>query len=262
VGGDDVSLGNFYVFNRNASTFAFVGTTRSHLDQAIASAAAPGSVMQLYRAAVHAPYTLPLPTEAQQITNSDSPFKSELAISDSGMSVAYVASESSSASASSSIHVVMGNSEMPVVAGTQPQWYSDAAFYYVGADGVRLHDGALRRSTLVLPIETQGNYKIAVSPNRSLLAFSVPDSSSVFFYRISDNGLLLSLASTVMKRGYWIVFSPDSKYVAIQTATDANAGGRSQPSLSIVDTSTFKDIGTIPLTPLLNDHLFVTDWVN
>ena len=112
----------------------------------------------------------------------------------------------------------------------------------------------------VLPVEGRSNAKIGVSGDRTLLAFSNPDAEQVYFYRISNDGQLLKPVSTLKMRGFWIVFSPDSRYAAIQTAEGDDPATLSHPALTIVDTATFQTADVVPLDPLLNDRLFVTGW--
>ena len=92
------------------------------------------------------------------------------------------------------------------------------------------------------------------------MAFSNPDAEQVYFYRISNDGQLLKPVSTLKMRGFWIVFSPDSRYAAIQTAEGDDPATLSHPALTIVDTATFQTADVVPLDPLLNDRLFVTGW--
>ena len=72
--------------------------------------------------------------------------------------------------------------------------------------------------------------------------------------------MLLKPLSTVDMMGFWVVFSPDNRYAAIQTAARDARGMLVNPSLVIIDTASFKTVKTIPLNPLLNDRLFVTAW--
>jgi hypothetical protein len=90
------------------------------------------------------------------------------------------------------------------------------------------------------------------------LAFSNPDASKVFFFIVSANGAELSQRASLDLDGHWVVFSPDGRFAAIQTASN---GGK-QASLVLVSTASFERVKTIPLGNLLNDRLFVTAWVN
>ena len=120
------------------------------------------------------------------------------AISDDGAKVAYVVASSSLSATSSRIHVIGSEGvAYSLFPGIDPQWFSDSAFYYIAPDGIRLYDTVTQASSLAVPIVGQGNFKLALSPNRTLLTFSNPDARHVYFYRISQNGLLLTPIGTL-----------------------------------------------------------------
>ena len=262
LGEDARSLGNFYTFTSDRRIAAFVGTTRDRLDALIIRQITPGAVMQIYRAPVVG-HQLPLPSQKYLLTADNSPIKSSPAISDDAEHVAYVAASSSSEQISSLVHVVdtKGN-DTTLVTGTQPRWYSNGSFYYIAPDGVRLFDTAASISTLVLPIPGQSNYKLALSHDHSTLVFSVPDAKAVYFYRITDRGFTLAPEKTLAMRGFWVVFSPDDRFAAIQTAEGDTPNTLTQPSLVIVDLASFAVAKTMPINDLLNDRLFISDWVD
>ncbi len=261
VGEDGGSVGTFYSFSPDGRTVAFLGMTKDRLDAAAAQEAPVGSVMQLYRASLTQAHMLPQPARATQLTNDDSLSKTSAMISDDGTRVLYVAADSSAPPATSStIHLVSNGNDTPLTAGIHPRWFSDTSFYYIAQDGVRLFDTTSSKSDLVLPVDGRSNAKIGLSNDRALFAFSNPDADQVYFYRISNEGKLLKPVSTLKMRGFWVVFSPDNKYAAIQTADGDDLTTLTHPSLTIVDTATFQTVDVVPLDPLLNDRLFVTAW--
>ena len=141
-----------------------------------------------------------------------------------------------------------------------PQWLFSAAFYYIAPDGIRFYDAAASTSTLIVSVPGQSNFKLSVSPDHNILAFSNPDADSVSFFTIGSNGRTLTPLKTLSIQGFWTVFSPDSKYVAVQVA-EGQGGAAEEPALDIFDTSSFSHVGTVRLGDLLNDHLFVTAWL-
>jgi hypothetical protein len=184
-------------------------------------------------------------------------------ISDDGHSVLFMEIPANQA-ASSSLHVaehiirlISRNKITDLrVPGMFPQWIGDNRFYYLASDGIHLYDIARTTSTLIVPIETRPNFKLAISHDHSILAFSNPDSRRIFLYSIKGNGLQLAPLDTMTMSGFWMVFSPDDKFMAVQT-TDANDA----PLITIVETSHFQQVGSsIPLPALLNERLFVTSW--
>lgn len=262
VGEDAASVGDFYSFSRDGSQTVFVGTTALQVQQAAAHQISPGDVMQVYAAPARTD-RLPLVGEARQISTDHGDRKMMPALSDDGALITYVTASSSKSVDASTVHLMRAASstEMATLPGTMPQWLNTVAFYYVAPDGVRLYNVANRSSILVIPVTGQSNFKLAVSPDRTMMAFSNPDAQSVYFYQILNNGITLRPLKTLPVLGFWTVFSPDSRYVAIQTASAAPGGALSNPSLLIYSTTSFSQINSISLGNLLNDRLFVTAWI-
>lgn len=264
VGSDDTSDGMMYSLSADDSKVAFVGVTA----QSIADAnkrSDPGSAFQIYESAMTGS-AVPVPTAGSAVT-ANSVGKMTPAISDDGSSVLYVSPTTQTASSTSvssyDIHLVTtsGTTSRDVVVthGIQPRWFSNTAFYYVAPDGVRLWNLSAKASALALPAETGANVKLAVSPDKRYLAVSIPDARKVFVFTTSQNGdYLTSIGQGIDMFGYWIVFSPDSSTMAIQTAQDTT---NDHPSLVFYDPATLAQIsGSVGLDPLLNDQLFVTGW--
>jgi Tol biopolymer transport system component len=252
---------NMYEFSSDGAAITFLGTTQT-LVQSMISQHKQGDPMQVYVAAA-ATGTLPTVSQAEALTNDVADQKEVPVISDDGRSVLYMEipadliATSSPSIAGYAIHLLSDASSTLSVPGMYPQWYGLRHFYYLWSDGVRLYDIRSATSTLLIPIAAQSNFKIAVSHGGSMLAFSDPDSSTVFVYSISANGYQLTLLKSLNVNGYWMVFSPDDAYLAVQTADATGA-----PELLIFDTKDFAQVGgPISLSPLLNTRLFVTGWV-
>jgi WD40 repeat protein len=253
---------NMYEFSPNGTAITFLGATQA-LVQNMLSQHEQGDPMQVYRTTIQATGTLPSVSQAEALTNDVAYQKEVPVISDDGGSVLYMEipvdqiATSSPSIAGYTIHLLSDASSTLSVPGMYPQWYGQNDFYYLGGDGVRLYDIANATSTLVIPIAAQSNFKIATSHDGSMLAFTDPDSNTVFIYSISDNGYQLTPVKGLDVNGYWTAFSPDDAYLAVQTADNNGV-----PELLIFDTKNFAQIGgPISLSPLLNTRLFVTDWV-
>jgi len=260
LGGTADSVGNFYTFSQDGKTAAFIGATRNRLQQFSSGVLPEGGVMQVYRGQL-SPQGLPTPDNAEQLTASNGSSKEMPAISGDGSLIAYVVASSSAHSVDdSTIHLISAQGDQAISPGIMPQWLFNATFYYIAPDGIRLYDVGASTSTLVLSVPGQANFKISVSPDRGTLAFSNPDADSVFFFAIGSNGRTLTPVKTLSIRGFWTVFSPDSKYVAVQVAQgQGDAGGG--PALDIFDADSFSQVSSVSLGSLLNDRLFVTAWV-
>ena len=257
IGGTPDSVGNMYSFTGDGKTAVFIGTTKQFLQQFQTGARPAGGVRQVYYEQL-SEGGFPTPNTATQLTDNTVPNKQMPAISDDGSRVVYVsASTSVPQVGASTIHLVTAAGDKALFAGTDPQWFSANGFYYVAPDGIRLFDVAASSSALVLPIDGQSNFRIAVSPDRTRLAFSDPDGNVVSFFAIGSGGMTLRPLETLPMRGFWVVFSPDSRYAAVQTLNMQDG----QPLLDIFAVGDFTQVRTIHLGSFLNDRLFVTAWL-
>jgi hypothetical protein len=259
----NVSQENMYSYSPDDSKIAFLGTTQSQV-QGMISNKQRGDPMQVYRATVVGSGS-PFPTteQATALTNTIADQKMAPVISNDGQSVLYttlsanVSATTTRDTTGYSVRLIGSSRGRAVsVGGMWPQWYSSSLFYFVAPDGVRAYDISSATSTLLIPIEGQSNFKIAVSHDRHLFAFSNPDSHTVFVYAISSGGLQLKPVASIDVAGYWMVFSPDDAYMAVQTANSDTA------FMAIFDTTNFAAVGDpIPLPSLDNSRLFVTAWL-
>lgn len=262
AGENATSTGSLYTYSSDGSSVTFVGITQESIEQALSNKIPSGRVMQIYHATRESG-RIPLVASAQQISHSDEISKKMPAISNDGAYVAYVTATSTDRNATSSIRLVSvaSSSDTVLFPGRMPQWFTTHSFYYIAPDGIRLYDVSVASSSLVLPMRTGSNYKIAVSPSGKIFTFSNPDAQKVYFYTIVGDGLVLAPLKTLSMTGFWVVFSPDSRYIAVQTAESSSSGELSNPSLQIYDATTFKLAKKLTLGSLLNDRLFVTAWI-
>lgn len=267
VGSDNTSVGTMYAFSDDGSKVAFVGVASDRVNQAQAKKASIGQIMQIYRAQTsQQDMGVPLVGSSEQVTTSDDTGKMMPAISDDGQVLYVTTSDTGSDPSFSSyqLHLVSSTSpsqDIPRGIGSQPHWLTNDTYYFIGTDGIRIGSVSTASSTLILPVAAATNFKLSISQDHHMLAFSNPDARKVYFFAISHGGLILSLIKELDVIGYWIVFSPDGRLVAIQTTQDdSSVGVSAHPSLSFFDTSSFNHLADVPLDPLLNDRLFVTDW--
>lgn len=261
----DSSQENMYSFSPDARFVTFMGTTQDEVRSMIASHQ-HGDPMQVYYARVDndsGPF--PVTAKAQRLTQDITQQKISPVISDDGRTVLYT-SRIATTSRPASDHSLNGytirsisddlTSSALTINGARPQWYSNSVFFYLADDGLRAYDIVSATSTMLISTRSQLNNKIAISPDRRLLAFADPDSRTVFMYTISAHGYALTNISSINLAGYWVIFSPDGAYMAVQTADNGS------PQLVIYDTVDFTQIGDpIQLTSLNNDRLFITAWL-
>lgn len=261
---DAVSQENMYAFSADYVAVAFLGATEQEVN-GVVNQHKPADPMQVYVALRNvSPGSLPSVSQARKLTNDTTVKKSFPVISDDERSVLYMQAPLGDTASSSrgvdsyTIRMFSDNKQTPLsVSGMYPQWLGSNQFYYLASDGVRLYDVAYASSTLVLPVATQPNFKLSVSHKRDMLAFSNPDSQTIFLYSILAHGLQLEPIKTINMKGFWMAYSPDDSFLGVQTVDENSA-----PRIIIFDTKDFAQVGQpIQLSPLMNDRLFVTAWI-
>lgn len=265
-GNSDTSIGILHSFSKDGSFVTFVGTKKSLVLNAEKGVGSLGEAIQIYTAPSPSDAPLPTPDQAKLMSNDDSLGKLTPAISPDGSTVLYVTKRNATSSLDSFVvHVTTSPiaTTTTLFVGNMPKWYDNSTFVYVAGDGVRSYDFKNRVSQLLLPIVTAANTKIGLSPDNHWLAISNPDARKVYLYSLSGklSAVALHFTHEFSMLGFWTVFSPDSQYIAIQSADQVPNGGGMNPRIEFFDTTTFAQARSpIPLSPFLNERLFVTDW--
>ena len=276
VGSDDGSHGVEYAYSLNGAHVAFLGMSTSSIKKAEDGTTSGGMAIQVYTAM--ATNTPPAPDNAHVVTQDPDMIKGVPSISNDGKYILYSSTNDTQRPgpqgtvgvANYSIHLVsVGTASTSTTAtssvlttGMHPHWISDTVFCYIAVDGVRIWDVARSQSTLILPIPGQSNFKLSISPDAKILAFSNPDAQEVFVYSLRADGTIAAELGSIGILGFWVVFSPDSNFMAIQTAQQQSEQDFTDPSIEVYNTRTLKPINaSILLKPLLNDSLFMTAWI-
>lgn len=271
-GMDDGSIGYEHDVSADRSQVAFIGSTKDLFEKAQQGLIPFGEAIQVYVGSVGADGQLPPPDHSIAITTARTIEKRTPAISPDLTRVLYVAnadgtrpSDPKARSLSTyDIHAALADgSDTTIAQGIAPAWLSADAFLFVAADGIREYSFAEATSSLILPDALATNSKIAVSPDGSQLAVSDPDSRTVFLFTLDTRRFPARVGASrqIATLAFWPLFSPDGKYLAIQTADDTGNGVVSDPRIDFYDLSDLHKLpDTVSLAGFDNDRLFMTSW--
>ncbi|MCS7185313.1 MAG: hypothetical protein NZ870_05285, partial [bacterium] len=106
------------------------------------------------------------------------------------------------------------------------------------------------------------NGKLSLSRDGRYLSFSnAQDRGEFYVFEIySWNPFEYRLKAILNEIGFWSTFSPDGKYIAIQTAEKFDEGLPINPKLVIYDTCTFNKVLEYDLSEYASESMWVTDW--
>ncbi len=107
-----------------------------------------------------------------------------------------------------------------IASGAYPEWLTENRGLFLRSDGVYAFDLQSKKIGLVLPMvnsKAAFNMRLAVSPDKTKLAWSAPSIGKVYVYGIkSPEPLSLEKILEIDSHSFWVIFSPDSKYLATQ----------------------------------------------
>ena len=144
--------------------------------------------------------------------------------------------------------------------GAYPSWIDEDLFVFLKNDGLYIYDTRDLSERRVWGIDrgvALTNMKIGLSPEGQSVAWSVPHEGKVYILDISGavNGIGAQVTNVIDATAFWAVFSPDGRFLALQTA-DAAQNAR----LDVYDTEEFKQRATLGLGDVNTASVFVTDW--
>ena len=107
-----------------------------------------------------------------------------------------------------------------IAPGAYPEWLTENRGLFLRSEGVYAFDLESKKIGLVLPMvgsQAAFNMRLAVSPDKTKLAWSAPSIGKVYVYNIKSlEPLSLEKSLEIDTHSFWVVFSPDSKYLATQ----------------------------------------------
>lgn len=270
-GMDDESIGYEHAVSADRTQVAFIGSSQDLFQQAQQGTIPLGSAIQVYVGSVGPDGELPPPDHSLAITSTNNIEKRTPAISPDLSRVLYVAnadgvrpSDPQARTLSTyDIHAALADGTDSIIAqGIGPTWISADEFLYIAQDGLREYSFSQATSSLVLPDDIAANGKIAVSPDSAQLALSDPDSRTVFLFALDASifPAQLGVSRQIAALGFWTLFSPDGRFLAIQTGDDGG-GSIADPRIDFYDLADLRKLpDTVSLAGFDNDRLFMTSW--
>ncbi len=172
------------------------------------------------------------------------------------------------------IRLISSMGETVIGNGTYPKWITNDLIVYFKNDGVYCKILSTGLEQMLIPYDSnvsiQINSKMGVSKDGKLLAVSIPDAKRlhIFDIDVTSNVSIISPKVDFDATGFWPVFSPDNKFIALQEV-DLNAFtpmkiaiADPKPSLSIWRLDDLSKVEySIDLRDFYQTHIFVSDWV-
>jgi hypothetical protein len=259
----------YHKINNTGTGMIFVGTTKDDLTEAFKSGKF-SDAFHLYKSEAPTVHTIPLLSESKKVFTSKDMDKRSPALSGDSTRVLYVADSGRKSKLSSpnsidkyDIHIVDINksTDNVIARGTYPQWIDDKSFAFISANGVEIYSLTTQKSkVLINDTNTEDNYKLSIDKKGKLVALCVPNTKKVFLYEFDEAKTSLAFLNQIEVLGFWAIFSPDSKFLAVQTVSDQN-NLKSSPKISFFDPRTGGGLKQeIDLSGFDNQKLFVTEW--
>lgn len=276
---DGKAIAYMHAFSPNYAWAAFYGTTRALYDEHDGDLAKAG---QVYRASVAGAQTVEevvdLVRAGSAISSADAAGKRAISVNNDG-EVLYMAHADDAEVSSGGMlaaedwnihHVTIAGDESVVTSGMYPRWVTDDMLAFVKNDGVYYYVVSDRAERLLWSIANPGqdavlnNSMFNVSRDGHTLVFSEPSQNRMTVVRVDDwqnpQAVALGQADVI---GFWPTFSPDGSYIALQTLRYADESRTSTvPVVWFYDVASMEKVPFEAMLPgLVNDFLFLTDWI-
>lgn len=161
-----------------------------------------------------------------------------------------------------------------VTSGTYPRWIDNNKFIYIADEGLFLYDIVSGTKKELWGMNESGalsNMRLDLSADSKYIAWSFPDIGKLWVLDVKEWGNEsrlpeLSLFDEVDVHGFWPVFSPDSRYIAIQAVDWDTLHTNPNPRLQIYALQ--KENGGVlkkidwkfNLDAFEQSKMFITDW--
>lgn len=255
---DRGGIASFDTFALDGSTRAYVWVSKQVYTDAAKGTGVLGDAFQIHvSSSTDADFVV---DAGMRVTNDSSLVKTEPALSPNGKRLAYATRTRVHEDGSVAYRIRIVGSPRLEISGTHPAWLDNDHLLYLAPQGVAVYSLLDKTDTVVLPTPGNPNIKLALSPDRRHLAIADPDAKSVYLMTLKTLEHLeanLSPELTIPTIGYWVVFSPDSRYLAVQSYDT----GAQAPSMMFFEVGTGA-VASPPITlrGINNDRLFVTAW--
>jgi len=215
-------------------------------------------------------------SEHKQITKSPTFLKRHPELSPDGKKVAFMARKELGNNQKSSISDwsvfvsdMDGNEKLIGTGAVYPQWSPDSSkLVILKSDGIYLYDFNKQEEeawTKIWKMQKGVAYlgmSLDVSRDGSMLAWSVPNNRQTILMKITSwDPLKIEIYKTIENTlGFWPVFSPEEKYLAIIAADRDEKGNITKPNLRIYNLETFESQDVLDLGSFYTTTMTLTDW--
>lgn len=164
------------------------------------------------------------------------------------------------------IHYNDGKLNSVIATGLYPHWISNEEFIYLSKDGMHRMNALTKKDSLLSDLSIDGNkvsiaanMMIAVSKDGRRVAFANPEASATYVYELSEAGIA-PLKTLDGAGGFWPLFSPDGKTLAIQvTDNSKDIAPRASVQFWDIERGEMKP-ENLDLSAYRPGALFMTDW--
>lgn len=153
-----------------------------------------------------------------------------------------------------------------VSTGMYPVFALDGSLLIVKSDGLHrfVYEQGTWKGELVLALKggsAVANMQLDISADRAMLAWTNPEHGTLDIFTLTSRKGELEIIKTdeFPISGFWPVFSPDKKYVALETveSIEVPVGQR----LTVLDLATGESVVIADLAHYIRDSIIITDWV-
>jgi len=161
------------------------------------------------------------------------------------------------------IHIVnLEGKDSLVTHGANPDFIPNGKILVLRETGIFAYDQKGQNEEILVKnnekTKNASNKKMEVSPNGKYIAVASKSSFLVLFKTISLEPLQIGEAKSIAVKGYWPVFSPDEKYLALEEVD----GNNENPKLVVFDLGTLEKKEVYDLGKYDQMKMFVTDWTD
>lgn len=267
---DGLNLAYQHMFSNNSQYVTFVGAT--DIENITSFSDIP---TQIYRADVSNAQTYEEFTgrllDAEVVTKGTGVVRQNPSVSNFG-EIVYTAHESndprslfSSDAEKWSIHYVTGDGKDTIITqGIFPKWVGDDLFIFLKNDGLYLYSLADKDEQRVWGMHGTAtmNMSLEVSDDFQYIAWTVPDLGTVYVFRaLNWSAGNLALKGTIAVPAVSAVFSPDTRFIAVEMIAPGETPSETQVLFGYYDVETLQEM--VPLFTLANvdaNQTRMSDW--
>ena len=151
-----------------------------------------------------------------------------------------------------------------ISSGAYPDWLTDNEGVILRTDGLYLFNLAEKHVVRVIPTisgDARFNMRIAVSPDKKRLAWSMPDNGSIQLYDITSlTPVTLENAGVLESHSFWVEFSPDSSKLAAQEVEWNALNTNPRPRIVIFDLESKQKETVLDLSSYNQQYMFLSEW--